>query len=146
MDYERQILTYPLNERQIKEELQFFCDYLQENNYLSCEVLFGFAWGTEFYGNQDWDYISIPTKNLIEQVSQLKQKGMGSLGRDDLCVRVAELPYEFQFCHESDIHISFNRSGAFIEFFYERWKILGYSPAEWENSEGGKSSIRLRVN
>ncbi len=136
----------PLNQDQIRAELSFICDYLTENGYSSCEILFGFAWGNEYYKDDNWNYIPISIKDLIEKVSQVGSTGIGSLGSDDLYIRIEGLSFEFQFCHESDIHILFDQSNTMIEWLYERWKSLGYSPVEWQKSENGKSAKQIKIN
>lgn len=143
----REILTYSISEDQIHEELKFFEEYFIQLGYLNCEILFGAFWGNEYYQNQnDWKYEKISIKEIAVKVKSLEEKKIGYLGRDDLFIKIEDLAFEFLFCNDSDIHIKFDEGSDVIEDFYNHWKTLGYSPAEWEKSETGKPVIRLRIN
>lgn len=142
----REIITYPINSVQMKDELSFLAEYFQKVGYEYCEVLFGFAWGNEYYDSAKWEYEKIPLNKLVEKVIGVETNGFGEIGTDDLFIKVQGLLLEFRFCNDSDIHLSFDVSGEISEYFYNRWKSLGYLPAEWLKDNKGKPSKRLRLN
>jgi len=70
---------------------------------------------------------------LVAKVKALAAAGLGTLGSNDLFLKVAGL--EFLFCNDSDVHISFAQHQPDIEHFFQRWKQLGFEPAEWLHRE-----------
>ncbi|MGZ5011395.1 MAG: hypothetical protein ACXV74_10590 [Methylobacter sp.] len=141
----RQIITSVLDGKRLKDELEFMIQYFHEKGVDYCSVLFGFAWGNEYYRENDWSEEKIALAHLAEKVREVDAKGLGALGRDDLFVKVAGL--EFQFCHESDLHIHFIEvRNDDVEFFYARWQDLGYEPSEWVKNKGNGSGERVRPN
>lgn len=141
---EREILTYPIEKDQVHDELVFFVEYFSGKGFEDCEILFGFAWGIEYYPGKDWPYEKIKLSNLIEKVDEVEASGIGSLGYDDLFIKIADL--EFRFCNDTDIHIYFEKSNEDIEFYYTRWKQLGYQPAEWIKNQKNGPGERVRFN
>ena len=142
---ERQILTYPLDRDQMQRELDFLVEHFQQEGIESCKVLFGFAWGMEYYPGNEWTEEEIPLRTLAEKVREVEGTCAGALGRDDLFVELAGL--QFQFCHDSDIHIHFHdEPGPDVEFFYSRWKQLGYQPAEWLKNQKHGPGERIRFD
>ena len=142
----REILTHPIGPFQVKEELEFLVEYFREIGYDECEAYFGFAWGNEYYSNGEWTPIRIPLDRLASQVRRVETGGLGMLGSDDLFVSFPALGLEFRFCNDSDLHMAFEHPNETTEFFYQRWKALGFSPAEWEKTSDGKTGERLRIN
>ena len=142
----REILTYPMEPDQIRQELTYLADYLQKHGHAHCSVLFGHEWGISYYGNNHWDYEELRTADLTQRILTVESSGIGKIGADDLLITVPDLAAEFKFCHESDIHISFEEPSEIIEHFYSRWKTLGYSPAEWLAESDDRPRTRLRFN
>ena len=140
------ILTYPLKRTHLKEELAFFAEHMRACGHTDCEVLFGFVWGNEYYETDHWDYERIPLHDLVDKVEQVEAMGLGQLGQDDLFVKVPGFAIEFQFCHDSDIHITYESAGEVTEFFYQRWNSRGFSPAEWLVDPHNLEHKRLRFN
>ena len=127
----REIVTHHIDSSQMKEELAFLTEYFIGKGFEACELLFGSAWGMDYYDTNQWDYEKVPLTKLVEKVEAVEASGLGHLGSDDLFIKLQGYPFEFRFCHESDLHISFDEPGDIPEFFYERWKSRGFSPAEW---------------
>ena len=128
----------------MNDELSFMVEYLSNKGIDKCSVLFGFAWGNDYYPGKEWFDEEIELKNLVKKVKDVEASGIGKIGRDDLFVKVSGL--EFRFCNDSDVHIYFTESNNDIEYFYSRWKELGYKPAEWlKNQEKGPGE-RIRFN
>ena len=140
-----EILTYPMEPAQMKEELSFLADHLEALG-LDCEVLFGSAWGNEYYETNSWNYERISPKALPDKVLQVEESGIGQLGKDDLYVRIPNLDLEFRFCNDCDIHLDYEPHAPMVEFFYQRWRSRGFSPAEWVRVPDGAPTERLRFN
>lgn len=140
----REIVTYPLERKQLQEELDFMVQYFRKKGVTTCTVLFGCAWGNEYYPGNDWVDEETPLEKLVEKVRAIEESGMGALGKDDLVVKVADL--EFRFCNDSDIHIRFTAPDNESESFYLRWKKLGYQPAEWVKNKENDPGKRVRSN
>lgn len=140
----REIVTYPLERKQLQEELDFMVQYFLEKGVPTCTVLFGFAWGNDYYPGNEWFDEEIPLEKVFEKVRKIEESGMGALGKDDLFVKVSGL--EFQFCNDSNIHIRFTESNKDSESFYLRWKERGYQPAEWIKNKENDPAERVRFN
>ncbi len=138
----RQILTSELDRNRINAELSEVIRYFSEKGIESCRVLFGFAWGNDYYPGPEWSEEEIKLLELHRKVSEVEAQGIGSLGRDDLFVKLGGL--EFQFCHEGDVHIHFTEPNEDVEKFFSRWKELGYTPSEWVATQERGPGERVR--
>ncbi len=141
----REILTHILNKEQLYIELEFIVKYFIKKNIHYCEILFGFAWGMEYHPSDEWNNEKIKFKNLIEKVHEVETTNIGSLGKDDLFIKITSI--EFRFCNDSDIHIYFSEeNNCDVEYFYLRWKKLGYEPSEWIKNQKNTPGERVRLN
>ncbi len=141
---EREILTYPISAEQMNDELSFMVEYFSNKGIEKCSILFGFAWGNEYYPTSEWVDEEIELRKLVPKVKEVEASGIGEVGRDDLFIELSGL--QFRFCNDSDVHIYFLEHNDDIEYFYSRWKKLGYQPAEWlKNQEKGPGE-RVRFN
>ena len=143
----REILTYPLESSQIKAELSFFCVYFHDLEHESCEWCLGWPWASDYYESKGirWDYDTIAFKDLTGKMDEIEREGFGAIGYGSLFIKIPSVHPEFHFCHDQDIHISFDEPGDITEFFYQRWKSLGYRPAEWLKNEKAGPGERLRI-
>lgn len=141
---EREILTYPISTEQMNDELSFMVEYYSNRGIDKCNVLFGSAWGNDYYPGNEWFDEEIELENLIQKVEDVEVSGIGAIGRDDLFIKISGL--EFRFCNDSDVHIYFSKHNDDIEFYYSRWKQLGYQPAEWLKNQGKGPGERVRFN
>jgi len=132
MRYE--ITTRSLSNASIWEELSFVSKSMQKLGHDRCLVLFGFAWGDEYYESNVWKEEEIPFANLVEKVKHVRQSGIGNLGWDDLFLRIPDPRMEFRFCNDSDIHLSYEQPNDVIEFFYESWKSKDFCPVRREKA------------
>ena len=126
---DREVVTYPLEVQEVREELRHFVEFFSAKGVTTCKVLFGSAWGCEYYPSNVWTPEEIALARLIEKVEAVETSGLGALGEDDLFIEVPGM--EFRFCNDSDIHILFTEHHPDIEAFFERWKKLGFKPSEW---------------
>ncbi|WP_444888113.1 hypothetical protein [Microbulbifer sp. JMSA008] len=132
----REILTYPLSKEQFWAEFRNFVEYFSKRGIKDCSVLFGFAWGIEYYPGNEWLPEMLSLEELETKITELEARGLGEFGNNDVFVEVVDL--EFRFCNDSDIHVGFNKTNPLVEYFYSRWEELGYSPAEWlKNQSSG---------
>ena len=118
--------------------------YFSDKGIETCKVLFGFAWGMEYYPEKNWSDEEIELNHLALKVGEVEASGIGAIGEDDLFVKLSEI--EFRFCNDSDIHIYFSELSEDIEYFYSRWKELGYQPSEWLKNQEKVPGIKIRSN
>ena len=136
----REILTYPLTKEQFWTEFRHFVEYFRNLGICDCSVLFGFAWGNEYYPSSEWTPEIMPLEKLEEKILEIERRGIGEFGYNDVFIELADV--EFRFCNDTDIHIKFDAHEKLIEDFYSRWKMMGYSPAEWiKNQKNGPGEL-----
>jgi len=138
----REVVTGILEEDQVRDELRYLVDHFSKNGEESCDVLFGFAWGNDYYPGNQWSYESVKLSSLESKISDVERRNIGRLANDDLFIKVGGL--EFQFCHESDIHISFETTSPGIEHFYDRWLTNGFNPSVWIKDDSKGPGTRVR--
>lgn len=139
----RQILTCTLDRGRLETELAEVVRYFGEKGVELCRVLFGFAWGNEYYPGSEWNEEEIELAQLRQKVDEVEGRDLGSLGKDDLFVKLAGL--EFQFCHECDVHIHFTEPNNIdVETFFARWQNVGYEPSEWVATQERGPGERVR--
>lgn len=134
----RLILTSEMSAEQLREELGFLVQFFRLRGHTECSVLFGYAWGIEYYREQEWYDITLPLCRLEDEVRRLEAEGLGYIGHDDLMVAFPPVDAEFRFCHDADIHLEFDESSEVIESFHERWALRGYAPKKWIKGNDGK--------
>ena len=54
-----------------------------------CSVLFGFAWGIEYYPGKDWIPETIPLEELEARILELERRGLGEFGYNDIFIELA---------------------------------------------------------
>lgn len=140
----REIVTSVIGADLVRAELSFFARHFQESGQKTCGVLFGFAWGNDYYPGNEWDHVNIPLAKLVEEVERVESLGWGRVGADDLFVTLDELAVELRFCHEADLHLTFQAGAELGEFYFERWSALGFKPSEWEVFHVGKLGAKIR--
>ncbi len=94
-----------------------------------------------------WPWLSceeeIELVELRRKAGEVEARSIGSLGKDDLFVKLAGL--EFQFCQECDVQIHFTEpSNDDVEAFFARWQKLGYEPSEWVATQERGPGERVR--
>jgi hypothetical protein len=136
------IITKTLDVTRLREELSYLAHFFQIQGSVACKVVFGFAWGNEYYAG-DWVPEDTPIRELEAKITSVEASGLGALARDDLYVTIAGV--EFLFCHEGDIHLEFDASRDVAEHFFERWRDLGYRPAEWHGAAGDGLGVKVRA-
>jgi hypothetical protein len=140
----REILTYPIELKEVRAELHHLVEYLVSGGFSSCEVQFGGGWGIYYYPTDDWSYVTFSLDSVLNEIERVEALGYGILGRDELYIRVPGVPLEFHFCGDSDIHVSLDAAHQISESLYQRWKSLGYRPAEWVTATKDSPPERVR--
>lgn len=138
----REVVTGILEENQVRAELRYLIEHFSKSGEESCDVLYGFAWGNDYYSGNEWPCESVKLSSLESKVAAVEQRNIGSLANDDLFIKVGGI--EFLFCHESDIHISFETTNPEIEHFYERWITNGFNPSEWIKDDPNGLGTKVR--
>lgn len=141
---EKEILTYPITREQMNNELLHVVEYFTEKGVKNCSVLFGSAWGNDYYPGNEWPNEEVKLCQLVKKVKEVEATGIGAIGKDDLFVKLEGL--EFLFCNDSDVHIHFSAHNEDIEHYYARWRELGYNPAEWRKNQENGPGERVRFN
>ncbi len=136
----RELFSYPPTDAQLRDELAFIVQHLRELGFESCEVLFGFAWGHEYYPGSHWEAETILLDSLLSKVEEVEGRGLGSVGEDDLWLKVPD--FEFLFDHHACIYLMFEEDAVLVNFFFARWESLGFPHAEWRKGEDG---LRVKV-
>lgn len=138
----REVVTRILAKPEAERELEYLVEYYTEKGEQNCKVLFGFAWGNDYYPGKEWPEEEISITELPRKVKSVEETGIGNIGGDDLFVYVGGL--EFLFCHESDIHIIFSSHVPEIEHFFSRWVTQGFEPSEWIKDQKIGPGTRVR--
>jgi len=107
---------------QYKSELDFLISYFQQNNVKSVEILFGFFWGN-FFG--DWDTIIVSPDNITNTISKAEKETGEQFYENDLFIENSKENLSIHFCHEGDIHLSFEGENQLVDTLLERWQELG---------------------
>lgn len=133
---QQEIITTVIGRDALRAELVFLTASLPAWGISECSVLFGFAWGNEYYPGNTWDYIRLPAEAVQGEVERVEAIGSGSLGDDDLFVFLPEFGTEFRFCHEEDLHLSYDAPSDLSVFFLRRWSDKGFGPQVRETTAG----------
>jgi len=137
----KEVVTHTITHTQIRKELKFFVDYFTGNDFKTCQVLFGYAWGLEYYPGKEWEYEELELQKLLSKIQELEKEKLGEIGFDDIFVQINDL--EFRFCHDMDIHLSFNEVTADVEYFFSHWKDSGFEPTVWKHENKHTPGKRL---
>lgn len=119
MDYTNTFFTRILNEFEFKTEFDCIIKTLEQNHVGEVEILFGWAWGNDY---KDW--IPFPTKvtNIVSEIDKPQKQNLEQLGNDDIFITLPKLKIEFLFCHERDIHLSFNNANEIVSSVIGSWE------------------------
>lgn len=124
----REILTSPIDNEQIYNELVYLVKYFHQRGVDTCEVQFGHAWGNDYYSGSEWRVVKIALTDLPREIDRAAELGWGGLGGNDLFVTISPDRLAFRFCNDSDIHLTFEQPDSDTEHFYQRWENLSFNP------------------
>ena len=136
----QELLTFPMDHERLREEFEFVIGYMISQRHTTCRILFGYAWGNDYYPGDRWDFESVSTADVVALVSEVESRGKEKLGSNDLFVEFPE--WTFRFCNDSDIHMQFRELSPTVDFFRDRWERIGFRPAIWpvRDSQSGELS------
>ncbi|HEY4287802.1 MAG TPA: hypothetical protein VGN00_11940 [Puia sp.] len=117
--YKNIIYTKQLSREECKTCLAEIINILRVTQILEIEMLFGFAWGTDY---KDWTPFKVPIDNIMTELDKAEKSGAGSFFNDDTFFNFPELDCEILFCHEYDIHLEFDQPNMVVNTIIEAWK------------------------
>lgn len=122
----KEIHTCILTLEKLWLEIFHIVDYFKSKDVRSCQILFGWAWGMEYYSELEWQEEEILLNDLVKKIHTVEKMNIGQFTKDDVFIKIGDL--SFNFCHESDIHLVFDVENDITKHFFDRWKSLGFEP------------------
>lgn len=95
------------------------------------KILFGCAWGNYIYPGPQWEYEKLSLDQIEPRIKKEEDSENGKLSDDDFYIQLSEISLEIQLCHESDLHLWFEKRSPLVEEFIADWKALGFEPKEY---------------
>ncbi len=86
---------------------------------------FGWHWAVEIYAGSDWKTVRCFPADAVRIVQEKEAAGIGSVGTDDLFIRIPEAGLAFEFNHEACIEVTGERANAFFRDEINRFKAMG---------------------
>lgn len=130
MEWKNEIVTQTLPVESIWVDLRGLIQRLEKYDIGSIEVLFGFAWGNYFL---NWQPLNISPRSLEKEIRKAEEQEAGELGDHDLFITVKEFDLHIQYCHESDIHLSYNETNIFVEETVNSWENSSWELLRYQN-------------
>ncbi len=125
MDFKTTILTKVLEEDNYREQLTSIVNILDNHGFATAEILFGVAWGNEY---RDWVPFNVAVSAIESEIAKAEDLKVGKLGDDDFYVTLGSEELEILFCHERDVHLSFNQNSKLVEDILNSWREKGLLP------------------
>ena len=119
------IVTKTLEVDDLWDDLRINIDLFKQMSIDEVLILFGFAWGNFIY-EKDWIEQSTSTYNIESLILTAEKDEHGQLGFDDLYIKIPNLNIELQYCHETDIHLTYLDTNELIEAVSKRWTLNGW--------------------
>jgi len=91
---------------------------LKRNNISDIEMFFGVSWG-------DWQSFESTVDDIHMQIKKQEQVTGQSFLDNDVFITIKDLETEIKFCHETDLHIDFNRANPITTEIINSWKAKG---------------------
>lgn len=93
-------------------------DILKSNNVFEVEMLFGWAWGNEY---KNWTLFITKVEGVPGEIDYANKYGRGSFYDDDTIFFLTDINTEILFCHEHDIHLSYNEANPIVHSILDAW-------------------------
>jgi hypothetical protein len=119
MDFLHTTFTKILDEKSFKQELANTIGILNNNEIHFVKILFGVAWGNTYH---DWTPFQVETTEINSEIKKAEALKVGRLGDDDFYIIIADFETEILFCHERDVHLSFNKYNSFVTDLTKSWE------------------------
>lgn len=116
----REIVTDPLEAEDLWSDLRINIEMLNTMGVTKVLLLFGFAWGNAIYQGA-WTDIPATPEEVEKRIAQAETEGHGKLGSDNLYITIPKLNARLQYSYETDIHLSYSQSNAFVNAILKRW-------------------------
>jgi hypothetical protein len=105
-----------------KSSLDEIVAILKYHNEIEVEMLFGCAWGNEY---KDWTPFIISSEFIMNEIDKAEKTGTGSFYDDDTFLYLDDIGTEILFCHEHDIHLSYNETNELVTNILDAWEAKG---------------------
>ncbi len=100
MELATEVYTPMMDDRYFLAEMDIVLKQLLKNNITNVEMYFGWSWG-------DWTSFDTNATNIMSEVETYKSRENEFPG-NDVYIVIKEMEVQLLFCHERDIHLSFN--------------------------------------
>jgi hypothetical protein len=123
-EYLFSVWTKELDRTLLLEDVDHLIMLCRQHGIDKFTVLFGWAWGYDFYNwiPQQMDCARLPT-----EITQAEQVQWGPFGQNDVLVTIPEYQLEVEYSHHSSIHLHYDSENDFVSAIRSRWK-----EKEWE--------------
>jgi hypothetical protein len=119
MNFLHTTFTSILDEVNFNQELLNTIKLLTDNKIEFVDILFGAAWGNAY---RNWTPHRIKTADIKLEIDKAQDLKVGKFGDDDLFIIIPQLEIEILFCHERDIHLSFNTFSPLVNEMAKLWE------------------------
>ena len=123
MNYANNQITRLLPLDNLQTELSSILDALESCRIIQIELLFGFAWGNEYL---NWEPIRVRPEQMSSEIQKAETTSSGKFGKDDLFITLVDEPTQVLFCHEGDIHLSYDETTEFVKRVIGDWQQKQY--------------------
>ena len=102
-----------MDDRYFLAEMDIVLKQLLKNNVTNVEMYFGWSWG-------DWTSFDADATNIMSEVEKYKSRENEFPG-NDVYIVIKEIEVQLLFCHERDIHLSYNNHSALTLDILRSW-------------------------
>lgn len=119
MKYEKVYITKEIDDTLLRSFLDHVINMLEKFKIKRVNISFRYAWGNLIH---NWEYFEIESNNIKPEIDKAEKKELGILGDDDLFIHIEKYAAELQFCHHSDLHLSFPDENDFVKGILGFWE------------------------
>lgn len=123
MKYQYTVRTPYLNSSQRQSELYFLLELLYSHEVDGVELLFGAFWGNDY---RNWTPVFVYINEIVAEIALAESTQAGTFEEDDFTVIVNKYNAEILFCHEYNIHLSYNEENKFVNSLVAHWKNISF--------------------
>jgi len=96
------IITAQLEEKQLQKVVNYIYQFFQKNDIK--KVLTQYGWECDIDIDEQYKDIEINTSDINKFINKSQKDKIFILGKSDLYITDPKKSFEFQLCHESDVH------------------------------------------
>lgn len=119
MHYSNIIYSKVLDHHRSTLMLDQLVKHLVENDIQQVQIIFGWNWIDEY---KDRVSHNVRVHDLIKEVNKAEHLGLGQLGSDDVSINLPGMETIILFCHDGDIHLSFNKTNELVNSIISGWE------------------------